>query len=72
MRVMVIEKDHEPLRDESWNDGRVVTFPDTREGHIAARNWLNLLPDEDGPTIEDGHYYDAVLYERIESVQHSD
>lgn len=50
MKVWIIEKDHQPI----------TTLRDTPEGAAAARAILNSLP-----TNED-HYYDAVLYERIE------
>ena len=67
MQVWIIEKDHIPLRDRSWPDERIIAFPDNTEGTLAAKHWLDLGCDETGPIEQDGHYYDAVLYKRIES-----
>jgi hypothetical protein len=53
MKVWIIEYDHKPVIG-------VTLFPDTKDGHRSARHFLNYFP-----TGED-HYYDAVLYERIE------
>lgn len=50
MKVWIIERDHEPI----------TTLRDTPEGAAAARSILNGLP------TDQEHYYDAVLYERIE------
>ena len=51
MKVWIIERDHQPI----------TTLRDTPEGASAARDILDRLP------TTDDHYYDAVLYERIES-----
>jgi hypothetical protein len=50
MKVWIIERDHEPI----------TTLRDTPEGAEATRSILNKFP------TDNGHYYDAVLYERIE------
>lgn len=51
--VWVVECDHEPMRVS----GRPVCFLDSKEGTAAMRKYLNRFP------TNDGHYYDAVLYE---------
>lgn len=50
MKAWIIERDHEPI----------MVPRDTPEGAATARRNLNKMP------TNDGHYYDAVLYERIE------
>jgi hypothetical protein len=50
VKVWIIERDHQPI----------MVPCDTPEGMAAARRNLNKFP------TNDGHYYDAVLYERLE------
>jgi hypothetical protein len=54
MRVWIIERDHVPL-------DVVCAFRDDKEGTAAMKEFLNNFD-----TSQEHHYYDAVLYERIE------
>jgi hypothetical protein len=58
MKVWVIECDHEPMVGQKQ---RVPTFRDDRAGAVDMKRFLNSLA-----TDQESHYYDAVLYERIE------
>ena len=63
MKVWVIECDHVPMQDKVGPQ-RVRAYPNTPDGTHDMRRQLNKLP-----TNMDGPYYDAVLYERIESLK---
>jgi hypothetical protein len=53
MKVWILECDHEPIVGLPF-------FRDDCESTTAMKVWLNSLP------TDQEHYYDAVLYERIE------
>ncbi len=62
MKVWIIERDHIPMSQQKLHDrGRCVSFYDNHQGRSSMKRYLNHLPENDGC------YYDAVLYERIES-----
>lgn len=52
-RVWIIERDHKPLL---WN-GQPICY--TEGSVVQMRKRLNRFP------TNDGHYYDAVLYQRL-------
>jgi len=58
MKVWIIERDHEPMTDVG---GRIICFLHAEP----MKRFLNQLP------TGWRHYYDAVLYERIESGRES-
>jgi hypothetical protein len=53
MKVWIIERDHKPMKGYPF-------FLDDREGTEKMKDCLNGLP------ARGKHYFDAVLYERIE------
>ena len=56
MKVWILECDHKPMEG-------LACFSDGEEGTESMKFWLNGLP------TDDGHYYDAVLYERPEPIR---
>ena len=57
MKVWIIERDHDPMVIAD----RVPAYPTDEKGTAAMKFLLNRFP-----TDQEHHYYDAVLYERIE------
>lgn len=55
MKVWIIERDHEPMPG-------MVSYRDDRDGYATARAVLNYLQQDRK------HFYDAVIYVRLESV----
>ena len=59
MKVWIIQCDHKPVYVPMYPS----FFPDDKDGYVSARGCLNVLEFKNNGE----HYYDAVLYQRIES-----
>lgn len=53
MRIWIIERDHQPMTD-------IRPFKDNQDDREKMKHFLNCI------STEQDHYYDAVLYERVE------